>query len=59
MIAPTIAEQLETLGDAAQLLRGVEHPTIAMLRQAEVLDYIRNRIEVFANKAAANRETAP
>jgi hypothetical protein len=54
MIPPNIPEQIEALLTAAACAR--DRKTIAALRTAEVLDYIRNRIEVFANKAAANRQ---
>jgi hypothetical protein len=55
MIAPTIPEQLQALRDAAQLIRGAAHPTIEALRQAEVIAYVADRIEVFANQAAVRR----
>jgi hypothetical protein len=54
MIAPTIPEQLDALRTAASAARAVH--SLDSLRRAEVLDYIRARIEIFANKAAANRE---
>jgi hypothetical protein len=57
MIAPTIPEQLDALRTAAQAARST--PNLESLRRAEVLDYIRNRIEVYANKALLNRAEQP
>lgn len=58
MIAPTIPEQLDALRAAAHAARTT--PTIESIRRAEVLDYIRARIEVYVNKKAATAdEVAP
>ncbi len=63
MIAPTIPEQLAVLRDFAKEERSParvnaqlsESARLATIRRADVLTYIADRIEIFANKAAAAR----
>jgi acyl-CoA reductase-like NAD-dependent aldehyde dehydrogenase len=54
--APTIEQQLRALRAAALHARGQPFDAgTTPERRAEILEYIANRIEVYANKAAANR----
>jgi hypothetical protein len=61
MIAPTIEEQLQVLRDAAKaalVVPGFDSDAETRgraARSAAVLKYVADRIEVFANKAAAAR----